>query len=359
MTNFKSLVFYIILFSISTYLIFLSSKTDKKVRKKVFVSIGLAIPILMSALRYNVGTDFNTYVDMYNAIKNSNVNIVEGLFSVICKIAIELGNVQYMFAIYSILTIIFIYKALEYNKDRYSLSLCFFLYLFFYFVTSFNLVRQALAVAIVFYSYRYLTEKNLKKFVFWVLIASLAHKTALVFLPLYFIVPKNKEKISKTQLIQVISIMIIMMIVLNFDTLLQYITNFSMFEKYTIYTNAVKTENKSLILKLFLLGIFLCFRKQLKAYEGKNNIYIVLFVIGVLLEFTGFFSAFVKRIAIYFTISDIYLITCLPKIFNKKDRNIILLAIICYTIVFFTISFYIKEQSNVIPYRTIYEEVKL
>ena len=353
MTNFKSLIFYIILFSISTYLIFLSSKTDKKARKKVFASLGLAIPILISALRYNVGTDFSTYVDMYNAIKNSNINIVEGLFSFVCKIGIALGNVQYMFAIYSILTIIFIYKALEYNKDRYSISLCFFLYLFFYFATSFNLIRQALAVAIVFYSYRYLTEKNLKKFIFWVLIASLAHKTALVFLPLYFIVPKNKEKISKTQVVQVISIMIIIMIVLNFDALLQYITNFNMFEKYTIYTNSVQAENKSLILKLFLLSIFLYFMKQLKAYEGKNNIYIILYIIGVILEFTGFFSPFIKRIAMYFTISDIYLISCLPKIFNKKDRNIILLAIISYAIIFFTIYFYIKEQSNVIPYTTI------
>ena len=353
MTNFESLVFYIILFSISTYLIFLSSKTDKKIRKNICVSIGLAIPILMSALRYNVGTDFSTYVNMYNEIKNSDLNIVEGLFFVVCKIAIALGNVQYMFTIYSALTIIFVYKALEYNKDKYSLSLCFFLYLFFYFGISFNLVRQALAVAIVFYSYRYLTEKNLKKFVFWVLIASLAHKTALAFLPLYFIVPKNKEKISKIQLIQVISIMIIMMAVLNLETLLQYITNFAMFEKYTIYTNAVQTENKSLFLRLFLLGIFLYFRRQLKVYEGKNNIYIMLFIIGVILEFTGFFSAFLKRIAMYFTISDLYLISCLPKIFNKKDRNIVLLVIICYAITFFTISFYIKEQSNIIPYRTI------
>lgn len=353
MTNFKSLIFYIILFSISTYFIFLSSKTDKKLRKNVFVSIGLAIPILMAALRYNVGTDFSTYVNMYNEIKNFDVNIVEGLFFVVCKIAIALGNVQYMFAIYSILTIILVYKALEYNKDKYSLSLMFFLYLFIYFATSFNIIRQALAVAIVFYSYRYLTEKKLKKFVFWVLIASLAHKTALFFLPFYFIVPQNKEKINRIQLIQVISIMIIMMVVLNLETLLQYITNFDMFEKYTIYRDSVQTENKSLILKIFLLGIFVCFRRQLKAYEGKNNIYIILFIIGVILEFTGFFSAFVKRIAMYFTISDIYLISSLPKIFNKKDRNMVVLVIICYAIIFFTISFYIKGQSNVIPYRTI------
>lgn len=353
MTDFESLVFYIISFSISTYFIFLSDKTNKKLKKNVCVIIGLAIPILISALRYDVGTDFNAYVDMYNSIKNLDINIVEGLFSVICKIAIVLGNVQYMFAIYSALTIIFVYKALEYNKDKYSLSLCFFLYLFLHFAISFNIIRQALAVVIVFYTYRHLTEKNLKKFIFWVLIASLAHKTALVFLPLYFIVPKNKEKISKIQVIQVIALMIVMLVVLNLKTILQYLTNFSMFEKYAIYMNPMKTENKSLILKLILLCVFLFFRKQLKVYEPKNNIYIILFIISVILEFTGYFSAFVKRIAMYFTISEIYLISCLPKIFNKKDRNLVLLAIICYAIIIFIISFYIQGQSNVIPYRTI------
>lgn len=351
MTNIESVVFYIILFLISTYFIFLSSKTNKKLEKNVCVTVGLAIPILISSLRYEVGTDFNTYIDMYNAIKNLNINNVELLFSFFCKIAIALGNVQYMFAIYSALTIIFVYKALEYNKDKYSLSLMFFLYLFLHFATSFNIIRQALAVAIVFYSYRYLTEKDLKKFVFWILFASLVHKTSLIFLPIYFIVPKNK--ISKIQVIQVIAIMIIMLVVLNFKTLLQYLTNFSMFEKYTIYINPMKAENKSLILKLILLCVFLCFRNQLKTYEPKNNIYIILFIIGVILEFTGFFSAFVKRIAMYFTISEIYLISCLPKIFNKKDRSIIVLLIFCYSISIFIIVFYIKGQADIIPYKSI------
>lgn len=353
MTNLESLIFYVVLFSISTYFIFLSNRTKQKTKKNVFVIIGLAIPILISELRYDVGTDFDTYVAMYDSIEGFSTSNVELLFLVISKMAMFLGNIQYMFAIYSALTIIFVYKSLEYNKNKYSLSLTFFLYLFLHFAISLNIIRQALAVAIVFFSYRYLVEKNFNKFIFWILIASISHITALIFLPMYFIVPKDEEKLGKFQRIQVIAIIIIMFVVFNFNELLQYITNFSMFDKYIVYTNEVSGQKKSLILKLLLLCVFLCFRKQLIAYEGKNNIYIIIFIIGVILEFTGLFSAFIKRIAMYFSISEIYLISCSPKIFKKKDRNIVLLAIIFYAITIFIIAFYIKGQSDIIPYKTI------
>lgn len=354
MSDFGSLIFYIIMFTISTLFIYFSEKNKDTKVKKICVCIGLLIPILISALRWNVGSDFMVYVNKFNWYNGNIGDSFEFLYFIIINISKLLGNVQFMFSIYSILTVVFVYKALKYNKEKYPIALTFFIYIFLYFIQSFNIMRQLLAVAIIFYAYRYLYERNIKKFIFFNILACLSHTTAIFFFPVYFMFFKNKEKNRKIRFKQILYFILIIVVVLNFDKVINQLTNMNAFERYSLYSEKVASKNRTAILKVMLLIYFFIFRKKYVKYDDRNNTYILLFIIGTILEFLGYNSPYIKRIAMYFSISEIYLLGCMPKLFkNNNTRIFIVFGIILYVLAFFILSYYILRQANVIPYNSI------
>ena len=63
----KSIIFYMGIFLISTICISIKSKYyEKGIAKYILLAIGLGIIVLIATIRYNVGTDFNNYLNLYN-----------------------------------------------------------------------------------------------------------------------------------------------------------------------------------------------------------------------------------------------------------------------------------------------------
>ena len=60
----ESLIFYISIFLASAVFM----RIGQKRKNRLFLLISLLIPILASGLRYNVGTDFKNYENIYNGI---------------------------------------------------------------------------------------------------------------------------------------------------------------------------------------------------------------------------------------------------------------------------------------------------
>ena len=201
MSSFESLIFYISLFSISSMIIAhvghiyntYDNKENKiKLKIIIYTIIGIGIPIFIASIRYNVGTDYVSYIEIYNRVKyytiidiiNSNKEI---LFIIITKFLGLFSNYQIMFAIISALTIYIVYKAILDNREKKSLGIMFFLYLFLNYTNSYNIIRQSLAVAIVAYSYKYIFSRNFKNFLITILIATMFHTSAIFVLPFYLV----------------------------------------------------------------------------------------------------------------------------------------------------------------------------
>lgn len=366
MNDFESLMFYIISFCCSSMII---STVGKKYRNKendynekfkiIFLTLlGLIIPILIGSFRYFVGTDYRAYLNIYEKTHNySLIDIFmekkEVLFLIIIKIASLFSNSQVIFAIMSFLTITTLYFTILNYKEKLSLGFMFFLYLFMYFTSSFNLVKQSLAVVLVAYSYRFIFERNMKKFVIFILIASLFHISALFFLPFYFIFSKSDHKNKK--LIRLIYILITIVIILNYQVVIKLVTNISIFEEYQTYQNELNSANREVILEFAVLAIILLFRKPLIKYDERNEIFIFLSIINCLLLLTGYISPYIKRIAAYFGISNIFLLSSLPNLFKDRKQKFFIYSLISiYAILRFVIVVFILKQSNIIPYQTIF-----
>lgn len=359
----ESLILYLSCFTISAFFLLMAgkrySKKEKDISAKLYICISALIPIILSGIRFNVGTDFNTYNNMFFNTKDLSfgellIDKVEIGHLLIIKIAALFNSVQLMFFIYSFLTILFIYLAILNNKDKFSISLSLFIYLLTFFPSSFNMVRQALSMAIILYSYQFMINRKLAKFIFCALLASTFHIAALVVLPFYFIIPK-KEKPNNKIILRVLAIVLMIFIVINFTNMISIITKINLFDKYSIYEKEVESANREVLLKFIIFAFILIFAKKLIEKDETNAIFIYLLIVDLILTFTGDFSPYIKRIALYFGTLRIFVLPAiLTTIKNKNERIVVWIGITGYAIAYFVLAYYILGQSAIFPYQTFF-----
>lgn len=145
---------------------------------------------LLSAFRYAVGTDYYTYVSIFNSFELGDVPKVwqnkELGFRLLNHFLIFLGlGPQSLFVVFSIFTL-FLYKKgeifLRGNERLY--LLLFFVFIYFY---TLNGIRQAFAASLFLYATTFLFKREYFKYLLLVGFASIFHKSAIILLPFCFI----------------------------------------------------------------------------------------------------------------------------------------------------------------------------
>lgn len=165
-------------------------------QKNILFAITFFFLFIVSAIRYNVGRDYmDTYVFTYNLVKADAINIRADIgFFLLNKIVIFFnGSYQWIFVITSFIINIFICKAISRQSENKMLSLFIYICGSFYFF-SMNGVRQSIAIALFYYSLSLIKKRKLLKYMIINLIGSSFHASALLFLPLYFILDKEFKK---------------------------------------------------------------------------------------------------------------------------------------------------------------------
>lgn len=171
----------------------------------------------VGSFRYGIGNDFFTYKSLYENLMNPNYpsQYLEPAFRCYVFVLNYISvDVQVLFVLYITLTLFFVYRGAKYyfpDKRYYIL----FLLLYFLafnggYTVSFNIMRQSLAMAIIFYSTRYVLERNISKFIVFVFFAFINHYSAILFMFLYFL-PKFKIGLRKS----FVCIMIFMLVFLS------------------------------------------------------------------------------------------------------------------------------------------------
>lgn len=344
MTNLGSLLLYFIFFTFSIIFYNTYNKSDKK----IFLILSFVFPLIIGGFRYNVGTDYLNYLFYYNNKIPTSVT-----FDIISSIARYFDKFYILFFIYSFLTLFFFYKGLEIIDKKYrTLSLC--LFLFIYFPMTFNGIRQLLAVSIIFYLFKYIKDKKMFHWSIGVIIATMCHQTAILCLPFYFILN------SKSKFIKFLLIIVMFFISIYYVNIIQFLSNYSFFSHYVLYTEKYVGDygNKIFYLELLTLLYLILYRKKLIEMNEDNNIFYFAYEIGIILMFTGFFDPYVKRISYYFVINKIFLLAQLPYAFkdiNNKNLNNFMIA--SYSILIFILMYYIMNQGNVFPYTWVFEVI--
>ncbi|MGV9002309.1 MAG: EpsG family protein [Candidatus Saccharimonadaceae bacterium] len=366
MGNFASLIFYIFFFTISALLIGYGHRR----KRGIVILAGLAIPISIGAFRYGVGTDYFNYVTTFAQSSESTLfeiiaNFASGSeagFFILMRISdLFTGDAVLLFAMASFLTILFFYLGLRrYNVKHF--GLVFFLYLLTIFPMTLNIVRQGIAMSIIFFAISYILQKKPKLFILWVFIAGLFHSSALLLLPLYFVrllfgrFEGMNKKISPVNVYQKLILLSIVVgiIVTNVFTIVLYVP---FFEKYSLYlTFNGEGANYSFFFQLLMLMLVIALSKwTIFKNNATLNIYFLAFaIIGVSFALLGFVSPFIKREALYFAPFLLLLLPSLSNVFmDRFGKFTVYASIVLYGVAFFVVSYYVLDQADIIPYQFI------
>lgn len=169
---------------------------------KIILIVAIIIAALPIAFRFNMGSDTAEYAkwviilgekgDFIQAQKWSNH---EPSFIILSLISYSLTkSYRLVFVFYAVFTTGFIFSALWKMRKQINpvVSVLFYI-VFFQWSTCVNTMRQALAIAIVFYGITLIYEKKFIKYILIVLLASTFHKSAIWALILYPYCIKNSR----------------------------------------------------------------------------------------------------------------------------------------------------------------------
>ena len=189
-------IYIIVMFLILSIGLFFNVNKSYKLGKYYLIFI-FSILTLLSALRnISVGVDTSQYYEAYKLIGTIEWNELDKLryeigFSLLCKVLNYISsNPQLLLIVTSIFINssvgLFIYR----NSNNVVLSSFIFITYNLYF-NYMNIMRQAIAIAIVLFAYEYLKNKKIIKYSILVLIASLFHTSSIICL-LFIIFSKVK-----------------------------------------------------------------------------------------------------------------------------------------------------------------------
>lgn len=352
----ESVVFYLVIFIFAALFAYLADiygktrKDGKRILNKYFWIASFLIAWLPMALRYYVGTDYKNYMYLYNNIFDGayRVNLgIEPGFWLINKIGQCLNlDFQFVISISSLITFVLLYIGLaSYRKDA-NVGITTFLLLMFCYPDICNIVRQSIAMAFVFVSYKYIPEGKLLKFLTLIFLGALFHYTIIFIIPFYFIC--NRKYFSKWLKPLIMSILILIM--LNLQKYVALFTSSSaIFEKYSAYSvHEVKFGFGILMyLTITLFFYFVLYRNNKSDF---NAVLIDILVMGFVLGYVGTAVPYGARIALYFSMPLVLLLPQIINVINKRFRIIYILIIVSAFTCFWYNSAVIQLNNETIPY---------
>lgn len=184
-------------------------KLDRK--QSIFTWIAGILIVIAIGFRENVGADYpiykmlfkgfslyTSYTDVWDkALFRPNTEEIEWIFVFFNKIIFDLGQPFYIVTlVMAIITVSLKFTSIYKNVAYPTLSLLFYFMPIMFFEDS-GQMRQGLGIAVCVASFKFIKERNLLMFLLCMYIALGFHKTAIVFLPAYWIVkiPMNSKRI--------------------------------------------------------------------------------------------------------------------------------------------------------------------
>ncbi|KAA6352594.1 Transmembrane protein EpsG [termite gut metagenome] len=342
------MLFYVIYIFVIAVLLLIdySRKSNGKI-----ASMALFIVIIVSGIRENVGYDFANYVSFY-LLENAS----EPGFNLINRGLKLFGlNYHWMFILFSFATIIFVFKGIKYYTLHTNIA--FFIYILIpgLYLNSFSIVRQAIAIAILFYGYRFLYNKKLVKYTIIVIAAASFHYSSLFAIPFFLVSLKVKK--MKYWIYYLVIIASIFLSKINFIPMIfEKVLGSTSYLTYAAYDDGGISFSKILILNIFIL-IILFFYKRMSDID-KTMFFFLVLAVSIVTIF-GSIGA-VTRFSYYFRIFEIILISDVIYLLKSKYNKLILLVFVLgyYGIMFFhAISYDLKLEyfPKMTPYQTMFE----
>ena len=272
----------------------------------------------VSACRIAVGNDYWVYRDNFKLIAQERHVSSEFGFNYIVKWIQQLfgyDNYIPVFAFFSIVTVFFFVRSMRDQGENFAFSL-FLLLTGGYYFHSLNSVRYYLALAIALFSMKFVLRKEYGKFLLWILVGAMFHKSIFLVIPVYlaagFLASAPLKKWHYG-----VGIAGILSLVFGADLYREIVFLFYPYYRDSMFDNGdlswVNIGKCVCVLALCLIA----YKQSLKEdYVGRFYSYLNLF--GLVVYCCGSFIPEVSRIGYYMIISQVFL---LPKLLHGLSKG--------------------------------------
>lgn len=301
---------------------------------KVWVCGVLICLVVISGLRSGIG-DTETYKQIYSThdftweYVFSEKDIGFGIFQMILKNYSD--DPQLMIFVAAFITNLLIIIVLYTYSRLFELST----YLYItggIFLVSMNGIRQVLAASIIFIGTKYLLSGQFVKYSMLVLLAAAFHQSALLLLPIYFIV--RVRAWTKYTYIVLLATTLIVIGYNQFNSLLFEAIKDT---QYSIYTDF--NEGGANIIRVIISAVPLLIayagRDKLRAMFPKSDYIVNLSLLGLVFMAISTQQWIFARVALYFNLYQLILISWIIEVFSKKDRKFVYYMIIVLYFIFY------------------------
>lgn len=355
------ILYFLILFITGVFSLFEIIGLKSNQRKISYV-IFCFILFILSIIRWETGSDWDNYYEFFvHATDWGDFREFEPLYATLNTFAYELTE-SYTFLLLILAIILFSLQSLSISRySPYPLTSLFCLVgiscgnIFF--------VRQTVAVAILFYSVKYIQEKKFLPFILFITIATLLHRSSFIFIIAWFVYYRTFS--IKFMLLTIsASLFLSTSIAVIMQTLGSTIGGVisSKISQYMSEGDAVSTGQSYFVLvlkgvanKFFIFAsiIYLKYKIEDKDFNGYSN----LFYIGTLIYFaTMGISIVLVRFSFPYDIFQIIIIPYIFKHIKIFGNRIIIWSILSLYLSARLYMFITAYYDLYVPYKTIITE---
>lgn len=297
---------------------------------------------------YTVGADTKNYVALVEQLKNfSFTQLYEGyiynwagryiidweygfrLVVWILSKTVGLISTRMVIACYSLITLIFLGKAVTRQSSFPMLSIWLYVTLCF-FQTSLNMSRNAMAIAIILWGLKYVKERSLIKWLGVICVASSIHNSSWLFLPVYWIgnIEFNERK-------TVLTLIIAGIVYITYDQLYENIIGYvpTQYSTYLDVNESASSELMVLLLHICLIAAVVI-QGKIGAFDKKRRLkeksmrkdsvlyvqpYYTIFILEVMGYILSLYSKGLLRVA---TLYSPAIILYIPSLIESAKTNI-------------------------------------
>lgn len=371
---------YIVFFLLSCFLIWLSEKSRSRYIGKLLALIAILLPCILAGMRADtIGTDVKVYVEpMYNAAKQSTSfsSYLSQRWYVIWRyMYVEKFEIGFTTLVYlieklggSLGTVLFfihalivapIYLGLKKMKKQYPICLGMLVFYLLFYNASLNMMRQWIAMSILFYALSYLIANKKKKYFVAVVVACLFHTSALMGVVIFFLYMYSQ---SQREYIRIANFRIdgsfapakvfvygcIVLLSLNVIAILLRTFGLEKYAGYIQGNGSIYLLPNQIILRLPIIVLFLVRWKRMMAEDKLTPFYGSMLVLDLLASQLISINVYAFRIASFFSEYNMLSYSALVYAGNRKhraNRYMILLYVLVY-IVFYWIYYYVITRSH-------------
>lgn len=359
-----TVLLYNFILLMSTFYIYLSEKSKTKVEYNFFITIAFLIVFIPSSIRYDIGTDFMSYINVYNNLEDF-YGMEKGFYyiNVILK-NLDLSS-QWVFVISSFLITLVAFKSYP-EKNGWLIHFVFITILWFF---SFNVLRQSIALSFSMLAIFYFINGRIFLFITVSLLGTLFHNSSIfiILIGIFALVPI--KRFIKIYLFPIFSLILIIILYIKpelfFEGISTVLTIFN-FDRYANYflddINFARRDFGSglaTFIKIIFCIYFLINTKNIIKLNERYWLVSLIVLFYVLFTILSDNIIIFERATYIFAIGPIfavYIVYLLPN--NKIINRILVFIFICILFAIFTKDGFSFKTNygdpNRNPYKTIF-----